>query len=54
MRRSAPEEFTMLLAIAFLMFAALIAAWMITPDSGKVEEVAAKAMPETSSAPARA
>ncbi len=44
----------MLLAIAFLMFAALIAAWMITPDSGKVEMPAPKAMPETGTAPAHA
>ena len=44
----------MLLAIAFLMFAALIAAWMITPDSGEVAQPAEQAMPDTTSAPARA
>ncbi|HYI25357.1 MAG TPA: hypothetical protein VD767_08115 [Thermomicrobiales bacterium] len=48
----------MLLAIAFLLFALLIAAWLITPDSGDKQAVSAtqpeSAMPETGTAPARA
>jgi hypothetical protein len=44
----------MLLAIAFLMFAVLIAAWLVTPDAGTVETPAEQAMPETNPAPVRA
>ncbi len=44
----------MLLAIAFLMFAVLIAAWLVTPDAGEVAQPAEQAMPETTPASARA
>ncbi len=46
----------MLLFIAFVMFAALMAAWLVLPDSAPapVPKPVEKAVPETGTMPARA